>query len=71
MQNSAQNNDEIIQQLRNISETLGDQALTVLKQAHAQGESKRPEIERTLTQARRAIEKAIGLLARQQSLDPN
>ena len=65
MQNSAQNNDEIIQQLRNISETLSYRALTVLKEAHAQGESKRPEIERTLTQARRAIEKAIGLLTRE------
>ena len=65
MQNSAQNNDEIIQQLRTISETLSDRALTVLKEAHAQGESKRPEIERTLTQARRAIEKAIGLLTRE------
>ncbi len=65
MQNSAQNNDEIIQQLRNISETLSDRALTVLKEAHAQGESKRPEIERTLTQARRAIEKAINLLTRE------
>ena len=65
MQNSEQNNDEIIQQLRNISETLSDRALTVLKEAHAQGESKRPEIERTLTQARRAIEKAIGLLTRE------
>lgn len=65
MQNSAQNNDEIIQQLRNISETLGDRALTVLKEAHALGESKRPEIERTLTQARRAIDKAIGLLTRE------
>ena len=65
MQNSAQNNDEIIQQLINISETLSDRALTVLKEAHAQGESKRPEIERTLTQARRAIEKAISLLTRE------
>ena len=65
MQISEQNNDEIIQQLRNISETLSDRALTVLKEAHAQGESKRPEIERTLTQARRAIEKAIGLLTRE------
>lgn len=65
MQNSEQNNDEIIQQLRNISETLGDRALSVLKEAHALGESKRPEIERTLTQARRAIEKAISLLIRE------
>ncbi|GDX34520.1 hypothetical protein LBMAG16_13510 [Actinomycetes bacterium] len=64
MQNSEQNNEEIIAQLRNISETLADRALSALKEAHAAGEAKRPEIERTLTQARRAIEKAIGLLVR-------
>jgi len=62
MQNSSEKNKEIVEQLRNISETLADRALTALKEAHALGESKRPEIERTLTQARRAIEKAIGLL---------
>jgi len=62
MQNSSEKNQEIVEQLRNISETLADRALTALKEAHALGESRRPEIERTLTQARRAIEKAIGLL---------
>ncbi len=62
MQNSSEKNQEIVEQLRNISETLADRALTALKEAHALGESKRPDIERTLTQARRAIEKAIGLL---------
>jgi len=62
MQNSSEKNQEIVEQLRNISETLADRALTALKDAHALGESKRPEIERILTQARRAIEKAIGLL---------
>jgi len=62
MQNSSEKNQEIVEQLRNISETLADRALTALKEAHALGESKRPEIERILTQARRAIEKAIGLL---------
>ncbi len=36
----------------------------IFAEAHAAGEAKRPEIERTLTQARRAIEKAIGLLIR-------
>lgn len=65
MQNSEQNNDEIIQQLRNISETLADRALNILKEAHAIGESKRPATERNLTQARRAIEKAIGLLTQE------
>ena len=64
MQNSVEKNQELVQQLRNISETLADRALSALKEAHAAGEAKRPEIERTLTQARRAIEKAIGLLIR-------
>ena len=71
MQNDEKNNDkknsddlELIDKLKGISEQLADKALDALKQAHAAGESKRPEIERTLTQARRAVEKAIGLLIR-------
>jgi hypothetical protein len=55
---------ELIDKLKGISEQLADKALDALKQAHAAGESKRPEIERTLTQARRAVEKAISLLIR-------
>ena len=71
MQNDEKNNDkkysdnlELIDKLKRISEQLADKALDALKQAHAAGESKRPEIERTLTQARRAVEKAISLLIR-------
>ena len=71
MQNDEKNNDkkisdnlELIEKLKGISEQLADKALDALKQAHAAGESKRPEIERTLTQARRAVEKAISLLIR-------
>jgi hypothetical protein len=71
MQNDEKNNDkknsdnlELIDKLKGISEQLADKALDALKQAHAAGESKRPEIERTLTQARRAVEKAISLLVR-------
>jgi len=71
MQNYEKNNDkknfdylELIDKLKGISEQLADKALDALKQAHAAGESKRPEIERTLTQARRAVEKAISLLIR-------
>ena len=63
MQNDEKNNDkknsdnlELIDKLKGISEQLADKALDALKQAHAAGESKRPEIERTLTQARRAVE---------------
>ncbi len=59
-----EDSQDIVQQLKIISEQLADKALTVLKQSHAAGESKRPEHERTLTQARRAIEKAISLLGR-------
>lgn len=65
MQTSEQNDDKIIEQLRIISDTLADRALSALKDAHAQGESKRPDRERKLTQARRAIEKAINLLGRE------
>ncbi|MFM7772666.1 MAG: hypothetical protein ACKO8F_08295 [Acidimicrobiaceae bacterium] len=54
----------MIDQLKAISDQLADQALSVLKEAHLAGESKRPEAERTLTQARRAVEKAISLLTR-------
>jgi len=66
MQNDKKNSDnlELIDKLKGISEQLADKALDALKQAHAAGESKRPEIERTLTQARRAVEKAISLLIR-------
>ena len=66
MQNDEENSDnlELIDKLKGISEQLADKALDALKQAHAAGESKRPEIERTLTQARRAVEKAISLLIR-------
>ena len=71
MQNDEKNNDkknsdnlELIDKLKGISDQLADKALDALKQAHAAGESKRPEIERTLTQARRAVEKAISLLIR-------
>ena len=66
MQNDEKNSDnlELIDKLKVISEQLADKALDALKQAHAAGESKRPEIERTLTQARRAVEKAISLLIR-------
>ncbi len=56
--------ENIVDQLKQISEQLADRALFVLKEAHAAGESKRPDVERTLTQARRAIEKAISLLSR-------
>ena len=64
MHQNFENSEQIIDQLKTISDQLADHALSVLKEAHAAGESKRPEAERTLTQARRAVEKAISLLTR-------
>ncbi|MGA0186354.1 MAG: hypothetical protein ACO3LA_07595 [Ilumatobacteraceae bacterium] len=56
--------DAIVDQLRSISEELADIALDELKSAHAAGLTKRPEREKSLTQARRAVEKAAAVLSR-------
>jgi len=58
------NFNEILSQLETISEQLADEAAKALKAAHGVGATKRPESERQITQARRAIEKAIGVLSR-------
>ena len=54
--------DEIITTLESISEQLGDRALQLLHDAVASGGHARPAGEKNITQARRAVEKAIGLL---------
>ena len=64
MHQNFENSEQIIDQLKTISDQLADRDLSFLNEAHAAGESKRPEAERTLTQARRAVEKAISLLTR-------
>jgi len=56
--------NDMISRLESISEELADKALDALKSAHHEGAVKRPETERQLTTARRAIEKAIGVLTR-------
>ena len=56
--------NDVITRLESISEELADKALDALKSAHREGAVKRPETERQLTTARRAIEKAIGVLTR-------
>lgn len=56
--------DDIIQRLRSVSEDLADRAIAILSEASRAGESKRPDAERVVTQARRAVEKAIVLLER-------
>lgn len=55
---------DIVARLEIISEEIADKALDALKSAHREGAVKRPEIERQLTSARRAVEKAIGVLSR-------
>lgn len=56
--------DDLIDRLRSISEDLSDRAISVLSQASRAGETRRPDRERALTQARRAVEKAINVLER-------
>ena len=59
--------DDIIERLRSASEDIADRALNVLSEASRAGETKRPDAERALTQARRVVEKAINLLERMPS----
>jgi hypothetical protein len=47
-----------------VSEALADRSLTILKEAHQAGETRRPDEERVISQARRSVEKAIALLSR-------
>jgi hypothetical protein len=55
--------DEIVSQLESISETLGEMTFDLLREAVASGSGQRPAEEKTITQARRAIDKAIHLLS--------
>jgi len=54
--------ESLAEQLDTISEQIAENALDELKAALRRGEQKRPARERTLTQARRAVEKAAHLL---------
>lgn len=56
--------DELVGTLRGVSEALADRSLTILKEAHQAGETRRPDEERVISQARRSVEKAIALLSR-------
>ena len=52
----------LAERLRGIAEELDDASFTLLHDAVAGGATERPAADRTLTQARRAIEKAATLL---------
>lgn len=55
-------NDDVIDQLRSVSETLAERAIALLREAVSEGHTKAPANEKKVTQARRAVEKAIHLL---------
>jgi len=56
--------DDLIADLARIAEVIDERSLDVLRQAVAEGSSRRPDSDRHLTQARRAVEKAMVALER-------
>lgn len=54
--------DELADRLDAISEDLADAAIGALSEAVRRGDRSRPATEKTVTQARRAVEKAAHLL---------
>ncbi len=54
--------DEVRARLEAIAEELADMALDVLREAVDQGADNRPELEKRITRARTAVEKAANLL---------
>ena len=63
--------ESLAEQLDAISEQIAETALDELKAAVRRGEQKRPATERTLTQARRAVEKAAHLLRNVERAEPD
>lgn len=55
-------NDDLIQQLQQVSESLSDRSIALLRDALAQDDTSAAAMEKKMTQARRAVEKAIHLL---------
>ncbi|MSO58815.1 MAG: hypothetical protein EXQ63_00625 [Ilumatobacteraceae bacterium] len=56
------NNDDLISELESISNRLSERAISVLRDALGGDDPSRPDQEKKLTQARRAVEKALHLL---------
>lgn len=54
--------DDIINHLETAAESLDELAYNVLRDAVANGETRRPAVEKQLIQSRRAVEKALSLL---------
>lgn len=54
--------EEIISDLERASEALNDAAMSLISEAIRNGEKDRPPLEKKLSQARRAVEKALFIL---------
>lgn len=58
--------ESITSQLEEIAERLNDVAMSIISEAIENGETERPPLEKQVSQARRAVEKAIQHLQRNQ-----
>lgn len=56
--------DDVVEQLRQIGDTLNDISMSILSAAIRDGETSRPPLEKKISQARRSVEKAVHLLER-------
>ena len=56
--------EDVVSQLRAISDILDERAMSMLREAIEAGASKPSAQEKTVIQARRAIEKAVSLLTK-------
>jgi hypothetical protein len=61
----------VADRLRIIADELDDASFTLLHDAVAEGATQRPQADKTLTQARRAIEKAAALIESLSRGDPD
>jgi hypothetical protein len=59
--------EDLAERLEAIGAELDELSFDLLQQAVADGATQRPTVDRTLTQARRAVEKAAGLLRQLQA----
>jgi len=59
--------EDLAERLEEIGAELDELSFDLLQQAVADGATQRPAADRTLTQARRAVEKAAGLLRQLQA----
>ena len=54
---------DLVARLQDVSDAIGDRTMALLREAIESGDGARPPMEKTQSQARRAVDKAISLLA--------